>query len=41
MYYKDAYFIQLKNKHDEGIMQIFCSHENSVCVQACMDALFA
>ena len=30
-----------KNKHDEGIMPFFCSHENSVCVQVCRDALFA
>ena len=30
-----------KNNHDEGITQICCSHENSIYVQACGDALFA
>ena len=30
-----------KNKHDEGIMLIFYSYENSICVQVCRDALFA
>ena len=30
-----------KNNHDEGIMQICCSHENSIDVQACRNALFA
>ena len=33
-------WFNFKNKHDEGIMQIFCSHENSICVQVCWDALF-
>ena len=30
-----------RNNHDEGTMQICCSHENSIYVQACRDALFA